>query len=266
MDSTGTFFVEETQNQVHTCKWAGNMATKMRCRFDAVKSNCPVLCGVPCRYKSESPSSSPVIHTSESPSSSPVFQGGDISESNKGTDTEKKQGFPYVIVFVTIGGVIIAAALLYAARKKDDRFIGSSVNADEEVDHGAVEEQWIGNSFASVDDHSCAYIEPVQFEKTSSFIPADHCNLGQHHSAKDVQCCTNFPCDNCQRKNNVTFVPVKMGDSLDIMAAAQKNNIFISSLHDLASEGETDEASEGESDEASEGESDDDSSALHNIV
>ena len=196
-------------------------------RFDAVKSNCPVLCGVPCRYKSESPSSSPVIHTSESPSSSPVFQGGDISESNKGTDTEKKQGFPYVIVFVTIGGVIIAAALLtYTAQ--DHRFIASSVNSDEESGHGAVEEQRIGISFsASDDDNTSVYIEPVQFEKTTPIIPADHCDIGQ--------CCTSFPCDNCPRLKYVTFFPVKMGGSLDtVAAAAQMNGSVISSLDDLS--------------------------------
>ena len=111
--------MEETQNQVHTCKWAGNMATKMRCKFDAVKSNCPVLCGVPCRYKSESPSSSPVTRTSESPSSSPVFEGGNISESNKGTGTEKTKEWPYVIVFGTIGGLITAVGIAIAVRNKD---------------------------------------------------------------------------------------------------------------------------------------------------
>jgi len=80
------------------------------------------------------------------------------AKSKKGTNVEKLQRILYVIVFIAIGGVIIAAALLYAAQKRDDRIIGSSLNSDEERGHIAVEEQRIGNSSSASDGDHNTYV------------------------------------------------------------------------------------------------------------
>lgn len=188
-DNTGRFYVEGTQGTgMRTCQWANNINTRQRCKIDSVRVNCPVLCGIPCEFKSESPSKSPAYKDSE------------ISQSNK-VPAPKEPSLRIIITLSILCGVIvvviIAASFGYSIQKTDGNFAEATRKTDDD--------------FVEDKPKSAVHVvhTPISFKGSPSYVPSDRCNLGLVHSAQDVQCCQNFPCDVCRRGEHVTFVPAK---------------------------------------------------------
>jgi len=150
--------------------------------------NCPVLCGIPCEFKSESPSKSPAYKDSE------------ISQSNK-VPAPKEPSLRIIITLSILCGVIvvviIAASFGYSIQKTDGNFAEATRKTDDD--------------FVEDKPKSAVHVvhTPISFKGSPSYVPSDRCNLGLVHSAQDVQCCQNFPCDVCRRGEHVTFVPAK---------------------------------------------------------
>jgi hypothetical protein len=179
-DKTGRFYVEGTQGTgMRTCRWAKNINTRQRCKMDSVRVNCPVLCGIPCEFKSESPSKSPAYKDSE------------ISQSNT-VPAPKETSLRIIITLSILCGVIvaviIAASFGYSIQKTDGNFAEST--RTRKTDDDFVEDK----------PKSAVHVvhTPISFKGSPSCVPSDRCNLGLVHSAQDVQCCQNCPCDVCR--------------------------------------------------------------------
>ena len=180
-DNTGRFYVEGTQGTgMRTCRWAKNINTRQRCKMDSVRVNCPVLCGIPCEFKSESPSKSPAYKDSE------------ISQSNT-VPAPKETSLRIIITLSILCGVIvvviIAASFGYSIQKTDGNFAVST--RTRKTDDDFVEDK--PKSAVHV-----VHTPPISFKGSPSCVPSDRCNLGLVHSAQDVQCCQNCPCDVCR--------------------------------------------------------------------
>jgi len=187
------FFVEGTQgNGMRTCKWPARVSTKIRCMISAVRSACPVTCGSACRYKSDVPSAAP--NTRET----------DISELN---DISKERSVNHLFVKIGCGitgsiMLLIILALLVLRIKQQKKPVSYQVS--EQIFYDG-DEEWVGISGA-LSSNSLYPSTVTSLPKNSSFVPADEKNLAAKHSVKDVQCCDNFPCENCRMETNIKFV------------------------------------------------------------
>jgi hypothetical protein len=189
-DSTARFYVEGTRgNGMRTCKWA----TNFRCRIPAVSSACPVTCGPACRYKSDVPTAAP--NTQEA----------GISELNDSSNERSENSLVVKIGCGITGGIMLLIILaLLVLRIKQQKKPVSSLVSEQIIYDG--DEEWVGISVASDSSNSLYPSAVTSLPKNSSFVPADEKNLAGKHSAKDVQCCDNFPCENCRMETNIKFV------------------------------------------------------------
>jgi hypothetical protein len=140
---------------------------------------------------------------------------GGISELNEDVQVDNRSSRRQrVIIGCGVAGAlcVIGIALFFLkSSPKRNGAISYDLNEDSYSDGN---ESW-AESVASNEDNvvSIQADQSLQLAKTCSFIPADQRNLGAHHTLKDVQCCGNFPCENCRMENNLTFVRVSKWDT-----------------------------------------------------
>jgi hypothetical protein len=124
-----------------------------------------------------------------------------------GKRSSRRQGM--IIGFSVAGSILVVLVALYLLKPSKTKKSVSYDVEEEQIDPD-VNEHWTLESLKSNnDDKSRLSIkQSMSIAKASSFIPADRKNLGANHTLKDVQCCGNFPCENCRMENNLTFVRV----------------------------------------------------------
>lgn len=181
------------ENGMRTCKWPNTKAKEFRCRIPAVRNACPVTCGSVCKNKSDVPTAAP--NTQEAA----ISELNDLSKERSVTSLAVKIGCGIT------GGImlLIILALLVLRIKQQKKPV--SYQLSEQIIYDG-DEEWVGISVASDSSNSLYPSVVTSLPKNSSFVPADEKNLAAKHSLKDVQCCDNFPCENCRMETNIKFV------------------------------------------------------------
>lgn len=203
--NTSRFYVEGTNGTgMKSCRWAKRRNTFYRCKKESVRKNCEVICNTPCMNRSDSPTLSP---TSDKVGA--VGLNEDIQVDNRSSRRQR------IIIGCGVAGALCAIGFaLYFLKSSHTRNAAVTYDLNEDS-YSEDNEQLTLGSLASNDDKvaSIQGDQPLPIAKTCSYIPADQKNLGAHHALHDVQCCGNFPCENCRMENNLTFVRVSKWDT-----------------------------------------------------
>mmetsp|Transcript_198 Transcript_198/g.300 ORF Transcript_198/g.300 Transcript_198/m.300 type:complete len:365 (-) Transcript_198:4715-5809(-) len=199
-DTTERFYVEGTNGKgMRLCDWAKRRNTSERCQREVVREQCQIICNTPCRNRSDSPTLTPTKEV--------IGVAGLNEDVQAGNRSTRRQG---VIIGCGVAGALcvigIALYLLHSSNRKN-----SAVAYDLNEDSYSEGNESVALESTGSNEDKVASIkgdQPLPIAKTCSFIPANQKNLGVRHSQADVQCCGNFPCENCRMENNLTFVRV----------------------------------------------------------
>lgn len=195
------FYVEGTAgNEMRSCDWVKRRNTSSRCQIEVARQNCAVVCNTPCRNRNYSPSIAPTTADLNIGGINEIIQTDNRSVRRR-----------RILIGCGVGGALLIVGIAFyltqsSRTKRSVTYDVKEENIFDDDDQLAL--QSLGSRSADTKVSALHAVQPPSITKTSSYIPANQKNLGAHHSVKDVQCCGNFPCENCRMENNLTFIRV----------------------------------------------------------
>mmetsp|Transcript_22000 Transcript_22000/g.33440 ORF Transcript_22000/g.33440 Transcript_22000/m.33440 type:complete len:303 (+) Transcript_22000:69-977(+) len=167
------------------CDWAKRLATRERCRIDAVRTNCPLVCDVPCTNNGSSP---PLVP---------------FSKIEKSSQNNSSQQTTLLIVIPCLIASIVLVTLL-----------GKGIRRKRRVDNGSTNEMMVppvihmkcsDESIENIEEH---VYNDAQCERAPSFVGIDQHNEAKKLFVHDVAKCSNFACQSCANHKRVEMVRV----------------------------------------------------------